>query len=134
MMSSASDALLILLCGLLTVAGGGIIPLEDLDIGGVVPKPALRPRGVDPIATGVEMGGNIAPGDGGTNVPLPGRDGGIPNVLDGRDGGPVDLGGGGVEVVGVAAAAPPFLLTHFFRFSSYTKEFSSPSLALIGPF
>lgn len=64
------------------------------------------------------MGGNIVPGGGGPKVPLPGREGGTPKVLDGRDGGPDALGGGGVAAVGVAAAAPPLLSTHFFRFSS----------------
>ncbi len=45
-------------------------------------------------------------------------------------GGP--FGGGGVAAAGVAAAAPAFLFTHFLSSGSYTKEFSSPSLALMG--
>lgn len=75
----------------------------------------------------------MAPASGGPNVPLPGREGGALNVLDGLLGGPEALGGGGVAAVGVDSAAPPFLLTHFFKFSSKTNEFSSPSLALMGP-
>jgi hypothetical protein len=106
MISSASLALLILLAGRLAGAdpkadtpGGGIGLLELLDMGGALDIGGVRP------AVGVEVGGSIE------------LDGGL-KVLDGRDGGADALGGGGVSVVGVAAAAPAFLLTHFLRFSS----------------
>lgn len=52
--------------------------------------------------------------------------GGVP-----RPSGP--FGGGGVGAAVASCSAPAFLLTHFLRSGSYTNEFSSPSLALIGP-
>lgn len=41
--------------------------------------------------------------------------------------------GGGTTAAGGGVSAPTFLLTHRFSTGSYTKEVSSPSLALIGP-
>jgi hypothetical protein len=60
--------------------------------------------------------------------------GGPMSPLGVLEGGANDLGGGGVDVeAGVTAEAPPALFTHLPRSLSKTKEFSSPSLALMGP-
>jgi hypothetical protein len=104
-----------------TAPGGGIGLLALLAIGGA-PDP-LDVGGVNPVVAGVEAEVGIAR-PAGELCPIP---------LAGLEGGADTLGGGGVADTGVAALAPAFLFTHFLSSGSKTKEFSSPSLALIGP-
>ena len=87
--------------------------------------------GADGGGLGIPTGGPLS------KLPLvPGR--GVPDPLGGPLGGPptagdpILLGGGGVplDLDSVDSLAAPFLLTHFLSSGSYTKEFSSPSLAL----
>jgi hypothetical protein len=109
--SSISLALLILVLGLLGGRDGGIPPdsavtgpgcggcaLVDLWIGGGIP----RPEGGPPAT---EVGESGCAG-----LPMPEGGGIMP--LAGLLGGAIDFGGGGVAAAGVAASAPPFLLTH----------------------
>jgi hypothetical protein len=81
------------------------------------------------LSMGFDVGGRDRNAEGGPMAP------GSAPAADWFDtlllGGPL-LGGGGVALLAVASCAPPFLLIHFFRSGSYTKLFSSPSLALIG--
>jgi hypothetical protein len=99
--------------------GGGIRP--------AAPGPLNAPGGALPTDAGVPTreggpeGGKGGPDEVGGRLPAPlaAREGepmlGGPGVaaLATRLGGP--LGGGAVEAAGVAASAPPFLLTHLFR-------------------
>jgi hypothetical protein len=58
--------------------------------------------------------------------------GGAPVPLVLLLGGPA-LGGGGVDFEATLAEFGSFLLIHFLSLGSYTKEDSSPSFALMGP-
>jgi hypothetical protein len=102
--------------------GGGIKP--------AAPGPFSTPGGPLPIDAGVPTREG---GPEGGPLPRGGPDevgGRLPAPLAAREGGPMEggpeaaalatrlggpLGGGGVEAAGVAASAPPFLLTHLFR-------------------
>jgi hypothetical protein len=105
------------------------------------PWPARRPPGPVILAL-LSIGGaplptpigvlDIGPPSAGDDVR--GVGGGPIAPLDALEGGPEDLGGGGVaDDFGSSAGAPAALLTHLPRSLSKTNEFSSPSLALIGP-
>jgi hypothetical protein len=128
--SSISLAPLMLVDGLDGGLDGG--PFQELPAGppraGLL---ALLPIGgappASPIGTadiGLPLAGEVVGGVGGGPItPL--------GILEG---GADDLGGGGVDVeVGVASEAPAALFTHLPKSLSKTKEFSTPSLALIGP-
>jgi hypothetical protein len=100
--------------------GGGIKPAP--------PGPFKTPGGALPTDAGVPTReGGPEGGRGGPPDEVGGR---LPALLAAREGGPMagrpgaaalatrlggPLGGGGVEAAGVAASAPPFLLTHLFR-------------------
>lgn len=98
------------------LGGPGLgVPLPGGAIGGV--KPTLVGGGADELGSGA-----LNSVDG----PVLGPGGALPLGVGARLG-----GGAGFPATG--DSAPAFLLTHRLRSGSYTKAFSSPSLALIGP-